>query len=96
MMHRGGGGRGAGGRGAGRRRMRCSLAGTRGAEEAWAPVGEAMGRGGRGAHRWWGGVRRSRKRHLPVGEVWGPMSSGMRSGDAGLGGVGSGVAGSGG
>jgi hypothetical protein len=46
---RGVGGRGVDGRGAGRRRMRCSLAGTRRAEEARASVGEAMG-GGRGAH----------------------------------------------
>jgi hypothetical protein len=43
VRHRGGGGRGAGGRGAGHRRMRPSPAGRRGAEEAGAPVGEAMG-----------------------------------------------------
>jgi hypothetical protein len=42
------GGRGNGGRGAGHRRMRPSPAGRRGAEEARAPVGEAMGGGGRG------------------------------------------------
>jgi hypothetical protein len=62
--------RGGGGRGAGHRRMRRSLAGTRGVEKAGALVGEAMGRG-RGAHRWWGGVRRSRKRRSPTGEAWG-------------------------
>jgi hypothetical protein len=47
----GGGGRSTDGRGAGHRTMRRSLAGTRGAEEAGALVGEAMGGGGRGAHR---------------------------------------------
>jgi hypothetical protein len=47
VRHRGGGGRGTGGRGVGRRRMRRSLAGTHGAEEVGAPVGEVMGGGGR-------------------------------------------------
>jgi hypothetical protein len=56
--------RGGGGRGAGHRRMRCSLAGTRGVEKAGALVGEAMGRGR-------GGARRSRKRRSPTGEAWG-------------------------
>jgi hypothetical protein len=82
-------GRGVGGRSARRRRMWRSLAGTRGAEEAAEPVGEAMGGGGRGAHRWWGGARCSRKQRSPTGEAWGVggrgvMSSGVRSGDAGL------------
>jgi hypothetical protein len=40
--------RGRGGRGAGHRRMRPSPAGRRRAEEAGAPVGEAMGGGDRG------------------------------------------------
>jgi hypothetical protein len=71
------------------------LAGTHAVEEA----GATMGGEGRGANRWWGGMRRSRKRRLSAGEVWGrggrdAMSGDMRSGDAGLGGVGSGVAGS--
>jgi hypothetical protein len=48
VRRRGGGGRGAGGRGAGYRRMRPSPTGRRGAEEAGASVGEAMGGGGRG------------------------------------------------
>jgi hypothetical protein len=57
-----------------------------------------MGGGGRGAHRWRGGARCSRKRHSPAGEAWGEggrgtMSGGVSSGDAGLGGMGSGVAG---
>jgi hypothetical protein len=51
VRHMGGGGRSTDGRGAGHRMMRCSMAGTRGAEEAGALVGEAMGGGGRGAHR---------------------------------------------
>jgi hypothetical protein len=80
VRHRGGGGRGAGGRGAGRRRMWRWLVGTRGAEEAGAPVGEAMGGGDRGTHRWWGGVRRSRKRRSPAGEAWDGGCSGVRSG----------------
>jgi hypothetical protein len=71
MRHRGGGDRDAGGRDDGHRRMRRSLAGTRGAEEARASVGETVGGGGKGAHRWWDGVRRSRKRRSPVGEAWG-------------------------
>jgi hypothetical protein len=29
-------------------------------EEAGAPMGEVLGRGGRGARRWWGGARRRR------------------------------------
>jgi hypothetical protein len=66
MRHRGEGGRGTSGRGIGRRRMRRSLAGTCGVEEAGAPMGEAMGGGGRGT-----------------------MLGGVRSGDVGLGGVGS-------
>jgi hypothetical protein len=46
-----------------------SLAGRCGAEEARAPEGEAMGGGGRGARRWRGGVRRSRKRRSPTREA---------------------------
>jgi hypothetical protein len=54
--------------------------------------------GGRGARRWWGSVRHSRKRCSPTGEAWdgggrGAMSGRVRSGDAGLGCAGSGVAG---
>jgi hypothetical protein len=47
VRHRGGGGRRADGRGTGRRRMRHSLVGTHEAEEVGAPMGEAMGGGGR-------------------------------------------------
>jgi hypothetical protein len=50
-----------------RRRARRSPTGRRGAEEVGAPAGEAMGGGGRGAHRWWGSARRIRKRCSPVG-----------------------------
>jgi hypothetical protein len=54
---------------------------------------------GRGACRWWGNVRRSRKRCSPVGEAWGKggrsaMLGSARSGGVGLGCAGSGVAGS--
>jgi hypothetical protein len=38
-----------------------------GAEEAWAPVREALGGGGRGVCWWWGGARRRRKRRSPAG-----------------------------
>jgi hypothetical protein len=69
VRHRDGGGRGIGERDAGCRRTRRSLAGRRGVEEAGALVGEAVGGGGRGAHRWWGGARRSRKRCSPAGEA---------------------------
>jgi hypothetical protein len=48
VRRRGEGGRGAGGRGAGHRRIRPSPAGRRGAEDAGASAGEAMGGGGRG------------------------------------------------
>jgi hypothetical protein len=54
--------------------------GTCEAKEAGAPVGEAMGGGGRGTHRWWGGVRRSRKRRSPAREAWDGGCSGARSG----------------
>jgi hypothetical protein len=74
--------KGTDGRGAGHRRMQRSLVGTHEAEEVGAPVGEAMGGGGRGAHRWWGGARRSRKRRSLAGVGRGVM----------LGNVGSGVA----
>jgi hypothetical protein len=82
------------GRDTGCRRMRRSLVGRRG-----ALTGEATGGGGRGARRWWGGVRRSRKRCSLAGEAWGGGGRGTRlgsarSGDAGSGCVGSGVVGS--
>jgi hypothetical protein len=68
-------------------------------EEAGALAGEAMGGGGRGAHRWWGSARHSRKRCSLAGEAWGgggrgAMSSSARSGGVGLGWVALGVAGS--
>jgi hypothetical protein len=85
VRHRGGGGRGTSGRGAGRRRMRHSPAGRRGVEEAGAPVGEVMGGGGRGAHRWWGGARRSKKRCSSTGEVWGGGGRGAMCGRRGVG-----------
>jgi hypothetical protein len=69
VRHRGGGGRGIGDRGAGCRRTRRSPTGRHGEEEAWAMTGEVMKGGGRGARRWWGGARRSRKRCLPTGEA---------------------------
>jgi hypothetical protein len=56
VRHRGGGGRGVDGRGVGCRRTRRSPAERRGAEEVGALAGETIGRGGRGAHQWWGGV----------------------------------------
>jgi hypothetical protein len=59
VRHGGGGGRGVGVRGAGCG-TRCSPAGRLGVEEAGALAGEATGGGGRGSHRWWGGVRHSR------------------------------------
>jgi hypothetical protein len=67
VRHRGGGGNGVGGRGARCRRMRRSPAGRCGAEEA----GVLMGGGGRGARRWWGDARCSRKRCSPTREAWG-------------------------
>jgi hypothetical protein len=98
VRHRGGGGTDVGGRGARYRRTRRSPTGRRGAEEAWALTGEATGGGGRGAHRWWGDARHRRKRCSPVGKAWGgggrgAMSGSVRSGSAGLGCVGSEVAG---
>jgi hypothetical protein len=48
VRRRGGGGRGAARGDAGHRRMRPSSTGRRGAEEAVAPAGEAMGGGGKG------------------------------------------------
>jgi hypothetical protein len=62
-------------------------------EDAALASGDMRGGGGRGAHRWWGGVRCSRKRRSPVGEAWGRGGRGVMSGDAGLGGMGSGVTG---
>jgi hypothetical protein len=92
VRHRGGGGKSIGGRGAGCRRTRRSPAGRCGVEEATRG-------GGRGAHRWWGGARHSRKRCSLTGEAWGGggrgvMSGSARSGSAGLGCVDSGVVGS--
>jgi hypothetical protein len=85
---------GVGGRGARSWRTRHSSAGRRGAEEARALAGEVTGGGGRGARRWWGGVRRSRKRCSPVGEAWGGGGRGAMSDSVRSSGAGSGVAGS--
>jgi hypothetical protein len=52
-------------------------------EEAGALAGEATGGGGRGARRWWGGARYSRKRCSPVEEAWGGRGTGAMSGVAG-------------
>jgi hypothetical protein len=52
-------------------------------------VVEAMRGGGRGARRWWGDVRHSRKRCSPAGEAWGGGGRGAMSGSARSGGVGS-------
>jgi hypothetical protein len=93
VRHRGGAGRGVGGRGVGSWRTRHSPAGRHETEEARALAGEAMGGGGRGAHRWWGGVRRSRKQCSPVGEAWGGGGRGAMSDSVRWGGAGSGVAG---
>jgi hypothetical protein len=95
MRHRSRG-RGVGGRGAGRRTTWRSPAGRHGAKEAGALAGKVMGGGGRGACRWCGGVRCSRKRCSPAGVAWGgggrgTMSGSARSGDTGLGCVESGV-----
>jgi hypothetical protein len=68
-----------------RRRTWRSLAGRCGAEEARALEGEAMGGGGRGARRWRGGVRRSRKRRSPTREAQEEGGRGARSGGAGSG-----------
>jgi hypothetical protein len=43
-------------------------------------MGEALGGGGKGAHRWWGGARQSRKRRSLAGEAWDGGCSGVRSG----------------
>jgi hypothetical protein len=59
VRHGDGGGRGAGGRGAGCKRTQRSPVGRSGEEEAVALVGEAMGGGGKGAHRWWGNASES-------------------------------------
>jgi hypothetical protein len=39
-----------------------------GVEEAGAPTGEALGGGGKGAHRWRGNARRSRKMRSSTGD----------------------------
>jgi hypothetical protein len=43
------------------------------------PTGEALGEGGRGAHRWQGDARQNRKRHSSAGEVWNGGCSDARS-----------------
>jgi hypothetical protein len=43
-------------------------------------MGEALGGGGRGAHRWRGGARWSRKKRSSAGEAWDGGCSGVRSG----------------
>jgi hypothetical protein len=43
------------------------------------PMGEVLGRGGRGTHRWRGGVRGSRKRRLSMAEARGGGGKGARS-----------------
>jgi hypothetical protein len=67
---------GVGGRGAGCRRTRRSPAGRRGVKEVGTLAGEVTGGGGRGAHQWWGGARRSRKQCSSVGEAWGRREAG--------------------
>jgi hypothetical protein len=44
------------------------------------PMGEALGGGGSGAHRWRGGARRSKKRRSSVEEAWNGGCSDARSG----------------
>jgi hypothetical protein len=51
-------------------------------------MGEALGGGGRGAHRWQGGARQSRKRRSSAGEAWDGGCSGVRSGQVAGGWVG--------
>jgi hypothetical protein len=89
VRHRGGGSKGVGGRSAECRRTRRSSVGRHGVEEVGALAREATGGGGRGAHRWWGGARRSRKRCSPMGEAWGGGGRGAMSGSARSGGAGS-------
>jgi hypothetical protein len=60
---------------------RSAVCGRRGAKEVGAWVGEAMDRGGRGARRWWGSARHSRKRRSSVGEAWSRRGRGVRSSD---------------
>jgi hypothetical protein len=68
--------------------------GRHGAEEVGALVGETMRGGGRGARRWWVGVRRSRQWCSPTGEAWGGGGRGAMLGSVRSGGAGSGVTGS--
>jgi hypothetical protein len=42
-------------------------------------MGEVLGRGGRGTHRWRGGMRGSRKRRLSMAEARGGGGKGARS-----------------
>jgi hypothetical protein len=63
-------------------------------EEARALAGEAIGGGGRGARRWWGDARCSRKRCSLTEEAWGEGGRDAMSGGVTLGCAWSGVAGS--
>jgi hypothetical protein len=48
-------------------------------------MGEALGGGGKGAHRWRSGVRWSRNRHSSAGEAWDVVARGRAGGMGSIG-----------